>query len=164
MKGPSLSPVYLPQLPSYTRPGPGDMQLDIHNQNRAGYGNKGQFIGIHIFGQIGSSNIYCHNFRLQQRPCFNRELDFGFEQQFLLPKDFLQTQKITPSGICPAPCTFQQCASPLCFLGCPHCRLPSKIVFHQRVSSIKGRLPLKVVFLQRSSSIKGRLPSRVVLH
>ena len=41
--------------------------------------------------------------------------------------------------------------------------LPSK-VFHQRVSSIKGRLPSKVVFYRRSSSIEGRLPSKVVLH
>ena len=31
-------------------------------------------------------------------------------------------------------------------------RLPSKVVFHRRSSSIKGRLPLKVVFHQRSSS------------
>ena len=73
-------------------------------------------------------------------------------------------EKIPQSGICPAPCAFQQCASPLCFWGCPHCRLPSKIVFHQRVSSIKGCLALKVVFHQRLSSIKGRLPSKVIFH
>ena len=41
-------------------------------------------------------------------------------------------------------------------------RLPSKVVFRQRSSSVKGRLPSKVVFRQRSSSIKGRLPSKVV--
>ena len=37
--------------------------------------------------------------------------------------------------------------------------LPSKVIFHQRSSSIECRLPS-----QRSSSFKGRLPSRVVLH
>ena len=38
------------------------------------------------------------------------------------------------------------------------------VVFHQRVSSIKGCLPSKVVFHQRSSYIKGRLPSKDVFH
>ena len=37
-------------------------------------------------------------------------------------------------------------------------RLPSKVVFHQRVSSIKGHLPSKVVFHRRSSYIEGILP------
>ena len=43
-------------------------------------------------------------------------------------------------------------------------RFPSKVVFHQRSSSVKGCLPSKVVFHQKSSSIKGRLPSKVVFH
>ena len=43
-------------------------------------------------------------------------------------------------------------------------RLPSKVVFHQRSSSIKSRLPSKVVFRQRSSSIKANLPSKVIFH
>ena len=66
-------------------------------------------------------------------------------------------------------------------------RLPSKGVFHQRLSSIEGHLPLRVIFHQkfvfhqmsssikcclpskvvfnrRSSSIEGRLPSKVVFH
>ena len=42
--------------------------------------------------------------------------------------------------------------------------LLSKVVLHQRVSSMKGRLPSKVIFHERSSSIKGRLPSKVVFH
>ena len=53
--------------------------------------------------------------------------------------------------------------------------LPSKVIFHQRLSSIKGGPPSKVVFHQRSSSInvvfplrlsilKGRLPSVVFFH
>ena len=42
--------------------------------------------------------------------------------------------------------------------------LPLKVIFHQRLSSIKGCLPLKVVFHQRSSSIEGRLPSKVIFH
>ena len=45
--------------------------------------------------------------------------------------------------------------------------LPSKAVFHQRWSSIKGRLrssSIKVVFPLRSSSLKGRLPSVVFFH
>ena len=46
----------------------------------------------------------------------------------------------------------------------PFGRLPSKVVFHRRSSSIEGLLPSKVVFHQRSSSIKGRLPSKVVFH
>ena len=81
--------------------------------------------------------------------------------------------KTPQSGICPVPCAFQQCASPLCFWGRPHCRLPlkvssikgrlpSNVVFHQMSSSVKGRLPSKVVFCQRSSSVKCRLPSNVV--
>merc|ERR1712208_208507 len=37
-------------------------------------------------------------------------------------------------------------------------RLPSKVAFRQRSSSVKGRLPSKVVFRQ------GRLPSKVVFH
>ena len=40
---------------------------------------------------------------------------------------------------------------------------PSKVVFHQRSSSIKGHLPSKVVFDRRSSSNKGHLPSEVDL-
>ena len=72
--------------------------------------------------------------------------------------------KMPQSDICSAPCAFQKFASPLCFYGCPHCCFPSKIVFHKRVSSIKGRLSSKVVFHQRLSSIKGRLPSKVVFH
>ena len=35
-------------------------------------------------------------------------------------------KKIPQSGICPAPCAFHQCASPLCFWGCPHCHLSSQ--------------------------------------
>ena len=42
--------------------------------------------------------------------------------------------------------------------------LPSKVVFHQRSSSFKGCLPSKVIFHQRLSSIKGYLPSKVVFH
>ena len=45
--------------------------------------------------------------------------------------------------------------------------LPSKAVFHQRWSSIKGRLrssSIKVVFPLRSSSLEGRLPSVVFFH
>ena len=42
--------------------------------------------------------------------------------------------------------------------------LPSKVVFHRRLSSIGGRLPLEVVFYWRSSSIRGRLPLEVVFH
>ena len=41
-------------------------------------------------------------------------------------------------------------------------RLTSKVVFHQRSSSVKGHIPSKVVFSQRSYSVKGRLPSKVV--
>ena len=37
-------------------------------------------------------------------------------------------------------------------------RLPSKVILHQRSSSIK------VIFHQRSSSVKGRLPSLVLFH
>ena len=44
----------------------------------------------------------------------------------------------------------------------PKLRLPSKVVFRQRSSSVKGRLPSKVVLHQRLSSIEGRLPSNVV--
>ena len=40
----------------------------------------------------------------------------------------------------------------------------SKVVFHQRWSSIKGRPPSKFVFHQRLSSIKWRLPSKVIIH
>ena len=40
--------------------------------------------------------------------------------------------------------------------------LLSKVVFNQRLSSIKGRLPF--VFCQMSSSIISRLPSKVVFH
>merc|ERR1711942_6470 len=43
-------------------------------------------------------------------------------------------------------------------------RLPLKVVFRQRLSSIKGCLPSKVVFHRRSCSIKGRLPLKVVFH
>ena len=42
--------------------------------------------------------------------------------------------------------------------------LPSKVVFHQRSSSMEGCLSSKVVFHWRSSSIKGCLPSKVVFH
>ena len=42
--------------------------------------------------------------------------------------------------------------------------LPSKVIFHQRSSSIEGRLPSKVVFHRRSSSIEGCLPSKVVFN
>ena len=42
--------------------------------------------------------------------------------------------------------------------------IPSKVVFLQRSSSIKGCLPSKVVFHQRSYSIKGRLPSKVIFY
>ena len=53
--------------------------------------------------------------------------------------------------------------------------LPSKVVFHQMLSSTKGWLPSKIVFHQRSSSIKGHFykklssikvhfPSKVILH
>ena len=44
--------------------------------------------------------------------------------------------------------------------------LPSnvKVVFHQRESSTKGHLPSKVFFHQRASSIEGCLPSKVVSH
>ena len=41
---------------------------------------------------------------------------------------------------------------------------PTKVVFNQRTSSIKGRLQSKGVFHQRLSFIKGCFPSRVVLH
>ena len=44
------------------------------------------------------------------------------------------------------------------------CRLPSKVVFRQRSSSLKGRLPSKVIFRQSSSSVKVRLPTKVVFH
>ena len=48
------------------------------------------------------------------------------------------------------------------------CRLPSNVVFHQmsssRSSSIKGCFLSKIVFRQRSSSIKGCLPSKVIFH
>ena len=37
-------------------------------------------------------------------------------------------------------------------------RLPLKVVFHQKTSSVKGRLLSKVVLCQRSSSIEGCLP------
>ena len=40
----------------------------------------------------------------------------------------------------------------------------SKVVFHQKSSSIKDRLPSKGVFHQRSSSIKVCPPSKVVFH
>ena len=43
-------------------------------------------------------------------------------------------------------------------------RLSSKIVFHQKSSSIKGCLPLNVIFHLRLSSIKGCLPSKVAFH
>ena len=46
------------------------------------------------------------------------------------------------------------------FISC----LSLKVVFHQRVSSIKGCLPSKVFFHQRLSSIKGCLPSKVIFH
>ena len=36
-------------------------------------------------------------------------------------------------------------------------RLPSKVVFRQRLSSVKGCLPSKVIFHQRSSSVKSHL-------
>ena len=43
-------------------------------------------------------------------------------------------ERITKSGICPASCAFPQFASPLCFLGHPHCWGPFKFfslrVFH----------------------------------
>ena len=42
------------------------------------------------------------------------------------------------------------------------CTLPSKVVFNQRLSSIKGRLPSKVGFHKRVSSIKDHPPSEVV--
>ena len=42
--------------------------------------------------------------------------------------------------------------------------LPSKVVYHQRSSSIKSHLPSKVVFHQRLSSIKGHHPSKVIFH
>ena len=44
---------------------------------------------------------------------------------------------------------------------------PTKIVFHQRLFSIKGHLqskcclPLMVIFNQRSSNIKGHFPSKI---
>ena len=87
--------------------------------------------------------------------------------------------KIPQSGICPAPCAFQQCASPFCFwvvlivevhlnfwgrLPSIKGRHPSIIVFHQSSSSLEGYLPFKVFFHQRSSPIKGRLPSKVIFH
>ena len=86
--------------------------------------------------------------------------------------------KIPQSGICPAPCGLRQCAR--CFrlsfyqrLSSVKGRLPSKIVFRQRFSSvkvvfcqrsssIKARLPSKLVFCQSSSSVKGCLPLKVV--
>ena len=43
-------------------------------------------------------------------------------------------------------------------------RLPSKVVFHLKLSSIEGCLPSKVVFHLRSSSTKGHLTSKVVFH
>ena len=46
----------------------------------------------------------------------------------------------------------------------PKLRLPSKVVFRQRSSSVKGRPPVKVVLHQRLSSIEGRLPSKGVFH
>ena len=42
--------------------------------------------------------------------------------------------------------------------------LPLKVVFHRRLSSTKSHLPLKVVFHWRLSSIEGRLPQKVVFH
>ena len=41
-------------------------------------------------------------------------------------------------------------------------RLPSKVFFHQKSSSIKGCLSSKVVFHQRSLSVKGPFPSKVI--
>ena len=46
----------------------------------------------------------------------------------------------------------------------PSTRLPSKDVFHQRLSSIKGCLPSKIASHQRLSSTKGCLLSKVVFH
>ena len=40
----------------------------------------------------------------------------------------------------------------------------SKAIFHQRLSSIKGRFPSKVIFHQKLSPIKGCLPPKVVFH
>ena len=40
------------------------------------------------------------------------------------------------------------------------CSFPSKVIFHERQSSMKGRLPPKV---EKSSCIKDHLPSKVVL-
>ena len=42
--------------------------------------------------------------------------------------------------------------------------LALKVIFHQRLSSIKGSLPLKDVFQRRSSFIKCRLSLKVVFH
>ena len=42
--------------------------------------------------------------------------------------------------------------------------IPSKLVFHQKSSCIKGPLPSKVVIHHRSSFIQGCFPSRVVFH
>ena len=47
---------------------------------------------------------------------------------------------------------------------CIRSRLPMKVVFHQRSSSIECWLPLNVVFNQRMSYIKGCLPSEAVFH
>ena len=44
------------------------------------------------------------------------------------------------------------------------CRLPSEVIIHQMLSSIKGGFPTKIVFHWRSSSIKGRLPSKLLFH
>ena len=59
--------------------------------------------------------------------------------------------KLQQSWICPVPCAFQQ-------------RLPSKVVFHQRMSFLKECIQSKFVFHQKLSSIKGPLQSKVVFH
>ena len=43
-------------------------------------------------------------------------------------------------------------------------RLPFEVLFHWRLSSIRGHLQLEVVFYWRSSFIGGRLPLEVIFH
>ena len=59
--------------------------------------------------------------------------------------------------------TFVKEASFYAMLSLESC-LQFKIVFHQRLSSIKSLGPSKGLFHQRSSSVKACLPSMVVIH
>ena len=52
----------------------------------------------------------------------------------------------------------------ICLLTCLPTCLPKKVIFHQRLSSIKRCLPSMVVLHQRSSPIKGCLQSKIIFH